>query len=375
MLLQTTSLADLRCFLTATAVLLLCVLEPRSASAQAAATVRGIVRDAGSGAPVAGALLAVEDHRALSSTDGTFRMTGLPTGRRRIRVEAFGYRPLEENVTVSVGMDPIELRLQPDPIQLRELTVTGNARAALSGVVLNAQSGEPIEWTDLTLTSGVTRQVGRREASNEQGVFSIANIPPGEYLLLVQRIGFTSVYVPVSHSVPPVPIEVRLEPDSVLIRGLAVMNGELELRRDGHGRVARVFKEEELRLSRAAGMRHFFEVFSPLRPVECGDPPRRNCLLYRGASVRPRIFIDGILEFDPPPPISSPMGRVPGAPPPPPPLPPMSMDVLDSYDPRDFHSVEYFECDGGRVEVYVYTYLYMVRMAGRPRIPMPACLP
>jgi hypothetical protein len=51
------------------------------------------------------------------------------------------------------------------------------------------------------------------------------------------------------------------------------------------------------------------------------------------------------------------------------------MDVLNGYDPRDFHSVEYFECMGGGLEIRVYTYQYMLRMAGRPRIPLPVCLP
>jgi hypothetical protein len=56
-------------------------------------------------------------------------------------------------------------------------------------------------------------------------------------------------------------------------------------------------------------------------------------------------------------------------------FPPISLDVLGSYDPSDFHSFEYFECEGGRVEMHVYTYQYMERMARQPRIPMPACLP
>ena len=62
--------------------------------------------------------------------------------------------------------------------------------------------------------------------------------------------------------------------------------------------------------------------------------------------------------------------------PPPPDIPPISLDLLDSYDPRDFHSVEYFECLAPRrLELHVYTYEYMQRMARQPRIPMPACLP
>jgi hypothetical protein len=373
-------------------VVLSCVAV-QTASAQAEATLRGVVRDANSGAPIAGALLSIEDRQAISSTDGTFRFVRLPAGRRRLHVEAFGFRPLEENVSVSVGMAPIELRLEPDPIQLRELTVTGNARSALNGVVLNARSGEPIQWADLTLTRGATRAVGRREASSQQGVFSIANIAPGDYLLRAERIGFVSVYVPVSHSVPPLPVEVRLEPDPAVLRGLAVMNGELANRRQANGRSVRAFNEQALRTSRAAGMRHFIEAFTSVILVECVAPrgvlerevehlsgliQRRNCIRSRGTTTRPLVFIDEILVFDPAPLRPMRSRRAPGQPPPPPPPPPeppISMDILDTYDPRDFHSFEYFECASGRVELRVYTYQFMDQMARRPRVPMLACFP
>src|SRR5262245_52659087 len=70
---------------------ILSVLAPRIASAQVAATVRGVVRDADSDAPVAAALLSLEGRQALSSTDGTFRFQGIPAGTYRLHVEAAGY--------------------------------------------------------------------------------------------------------------------------------------------------------------------------------------------------------------------------------------------------------------------------------------------
>ena len=157
------------------------------------------------------------------------------------------------------------------------------------------------------------------------------------------------------------------------------MNGELAYRRDGHGGVVRAFDEARLRAAPRAGMRHFLDAFTPLAVVNCGNPPGRNCVQVGGGTFRPRLFIDEVLVFDPtpPPPARNPAAAR-GAPamPPPPDIPPISLDVLDSYDPRDFHSVEYFECTAPRrLELHVYTYEYMQRMARRPRIPMPACLP
>jgi hypothetical protein len=116
-------------------------------------------------------------------------------------------------------------------------------------------------------------------------------------------------------------------------------------------------------------MRQFLEFHTTLRVEACGDDrePRRNCIERRGG-IRPAIvYVDGF------------------------PATPPALDLLDSYGPRDLHSIEYFECDGGLggqprrglsgnvpivpfIEIHAYTYAYMETQARRPRIPMPPCL-
>ncbi len=67
--------------------------------------VSGRVTSAGSGRPVAGATVQVQGTRlgALSGEDGRYVITGVPAGRRELRVTALGYRTLTETVDVPEG--------------------------------------------------------------------------------------------------------------------------------------------------------------------------------------------------------------------------------------------------------------------------------
>jgi hypothetical protein len=336
-------------------------------------TFTGSVVDLASGAPIPGALVTVGalGRQAITDVQGRFQIADLPAGTQRIRVQRFGYRALEQNVTLATGMGLLQLQLEPDPVQLEELRVLGNARADLAGVVVNALSGEPIPFTDLTLTRDAVQQVGRKEASTGRGEFEISDIQAGAYLLLVERLGFTSQYIPVSHVVPPLPLEVRLEPDSALIRGIAIMTGELTTRRAAHPRPAGVLAEVQLRLSPPTGMRQFFDAFGggAISLIQClPRETKRNCMMRKGEPVPVTVFVDGVKAIDP------------------------GLDELDSYVPGDFHSIEHFECEGSvfqrsragaafsggvtelpYIEIHAYTYRYIERLGRRPRIPLPQC--
>jgi hypothetical protein len=322
--------------------------------AQQPGTVTGVVLDAATGAPVGGALVSVGERgpRAIASARGRFALSGVLPGTYTVRVERFGYTDLEARVTVTDPPAPLELRMRADPVALEGLTVTGGARAALIGSVVDARSGLPVPWTDLTLTRDAVRE-DRRDSTDENGVFSLPDVPPGAYLLRVERLGYQSQYVEVRHAPPPEPVEVHLEPDSALMAGVGVMTGELRLRRMSIGAETRAFDERRLRLSVAPGIRHFLnsEGFVPV--VRCTDrEPRESCILLRGRPTAPRIFVDEL--------------PVPGS---------DAMDFLDTFRPRDFYQLDYITCPGGGAELHAYTYAYMTRMGRRPRIVLPACFP
>jgi hypothetical protein len=323
---------------------------PGEAQQPEGATIVGVVRDASSSVPVRGALVSVGERgqrRALTDSLGAFRIEDVPLGSQTVRVQRFGYRALEQVVPVSAGLPPQELRLEPDPLQLQGLTVT-SVELPLSGVVRDAGSGAPVPWAELELSRDAVREEGR-DVADLNGDFSIRDVPTGAYFLLVEKLGYESQYVMVGHTSPAQPIEVRLHPDTAIQRGLAYMATEMTRRRNASSSAVRFFDESDLRLSRDLSLREFLEqegstVFAP-----CGRMGELTCVRATGGRLTmPRVYIDDMMIVD-------------GA------------GALRVYDPAEMHSLELFRCGG--TEIRIYTSEYMYRLARRPRIVTPACLP
>lgn len=94
-----------------------------------------------SGQPVPGATVTVAgvSERATTGPDGTFSISGVDSGTRRLEVRAAGYRTGSRRVTVGTGADDVTIRLTPDPdaltYRLDPLTVTASrTRRRLSQV-------------------------------------------------------------------------------------------------------------------------------------------------------------------------------------------------------------------------------------------------
>lgn len=364
-------------------VLAALLLFAAPASSQETAVVSGVVSDASTGAPLAGAVLTLRTTRSQTITDeeGGFALEA-PVGAHVLRVQRYGYEDLDRPLVVAGGMAPLDLRLQPAPIELDALEVTGNARADLAGIVLDAQSGEPVPFAEVTLAGASAVELGRPVPTDPGGAFTLPDVLAGGYLLRIERIGYHSLYVPVFHGVPPDGVEVRMEADSLMLRGLARVSEEMEVRRRESARPAMVFDERTLRGAPDAGMRVFLERHARNRVVSCGRPQVRGCIYLRGSATRPVVVIDGFRVPEPPTPSNSFYESA--AP------PPIGLEQLDYFSPHEFYSVEYFVCGGygaappdlssfggiampGYVEIHAYTYDYMERLAREPRLPASSC--
>lgn len=95
-----------------------------------AADLHGTVREAGSGEPVAYAVLEVGDgRRATADARGYFFLPGVPPGRRVVRVRAIGYEPLAREVDVpATGGVALEFALTPAPVELGGLRAEAQRR-------------------------------------------------------------------------------------------------------------------------------------------------------------------------------------------------------------------------------------------------------
>jgi hypothetical protein len=110
-------------------VLVLALLAvPLQAQDTAAGTIQGQVRSEATGAPLSSAVVEVRDAgfaRAVSvDSGGRYLLTGVPAGRRLLRVSHLGYEPLEVEVLVAPGAQlSIDLSLNLRPVRITGVAV------------------------------------------------------------------------------------------------------------------------------------------------------------------------------------------------------------------------------------------------------------
>lgn len=121
-------------------------------SAEAGRVLGRVVQQDGRPVPYAGVVLAGTQRGAVADAEGRFRMTGLGDGLHELLVSAPGFA--SESVTVAVGeARVVQIVLEPDPVALEALTVTGTLNST-------TVSASPVK------VSVVPRAVLQRSATN-----------------------------------------------------------------------------------------------------------------------------------------------------------------------------------------------------------------
>ncbi|MEK9502438.1 carboxypeptidase regulatory-like domain-containing protein [Gemmatimonadota bacterium DH-20] len=324
-------------------VLLLVGATPVSARQTAARTLGGMVVDAATGSPLAQVTLRVESHGrgATSSADGRFRIEGIPEGAVLLRAARIGY----EDAVVLVPEGPADallLRLVPRPIQIEGFEVEPVTHTALEGIVRDAVSGAGVPRPALSIEG---RRIGR---SNGDGTFHIERLAVGRHLLLVEGLGYESLYVPLHLTGSAEPLLLALDPDPLLMEGIAVVTERLQNRRRAYAwGPVRTWTEEQLHESPAADVVHLLQMKYSLYIVPCSGGGG-DCFLGRGASTfSPTVILDEMAL-------------------------PCGLSTLRSYDLRELHLLEVF--DRGR-QIRVYTRAYMTKTGRRPGALIPADYP
>jgi TonB-dependent starch-binding outer membrane protein SusC len=126
------------------AVLLISAVWAKPASGQqTAGTIRGTVRQIGSGSPLGNVQLLVTGTRigVMTRDDGTFVIPNAPAGAHRLQARLIGYAPVEKSIAVSAGASTtVDFVLTPTATSLDAVVVTGTAGQARRREVGNSIS-------------------------------------------------------------------------------------------------------------------------------------------------------------------------------------------------------------------------------------------
>ena len=119
-------------------ILVALLLAPAVVTAQERGNVAGVVVDAATQQPLAGALVTIQATAASGLTDerGRFLLANVPRGTHTLRVQFLGYKLVTREVTVGATTEPLTIALETDPLRLDELVVVGygtERRRAVAG--------------------------------------------------------------------------------------------------------------------------------------------------------------------------------------------------------------------------------------------------
>lgn len=143
--------------------------------------ISGVVRDATTNYPIAGASITADGYSATADVGGIFSVPNLPAGTYTVTVSREGY---QNNVTTGVAIPPPAWL---GDIYLTSLVVPPYNISYISGVVRDSYTQRPIDnATIIAYNENGTWS----DYSDVGGIYSVANMPLGTYTVIARKSGY-----------------------------------------------------------------------------------------------------------------------------------------------------------------------------------------
>src|SRR2546430_12383874 len=168
-------------------------------------TITGTVTAAGTGAPLARAIVSVVGTRLSADADATghYTLSGVPVGTQRVRARMLGYAAVDTSVVVTEGKETVlDLQLKAQAIELEAVVAVGYGEKKRENLTGAVASGGPEALEDRPVTNTVAGLQGAgpgllvQRGSGQPGVegFSLnlrgaSSVPRDSTLLLAANGG------------------------------------------------------------------------------------------------------------------------------------------------------------------------------------------
>lgn len=214
--------------------------------------------------------------------------------------------------------------------------VQRTARGALEGRVLDASTGKALPYASVELPT-----LERSTVADAEGRFRVTGLPTGEYSMVVKLLGY-SPFRAVTPTGTGEALEVRLEPDAVMLQGLTVTTNRLDQRaRRYTGRIKVVDRDRIM--GSAWGDARNIVVAQGVTPAPCRSRGMSGCIYRRGGVSSPSVYVDDFRMLD-------------------------GLEALRTYSRDEVARIEVL--DGGQ-RIHVYTEQFVERAARGGYRPLP----
>lgn len=133
-------------------VFILLLLACTLAKAQSRFSISGIVKDAESGSPLAGAVLSIDELWAVTDDQGRFSFERLQKATYNLKISLLGYADYSAKILVDKDIEAVEYKLRESSLALEEVVVTAKRSSEGSGTSHNVGR----EALDHLQMSGIT---------------------------------------------------------------------------------------------------------------------------------------------------------------------------------------------------------------------------
>ena len=217
----------------------------------------------------------------------------------------------------------------------------------VQGVVYDILSGTGVGGASVLVES-----VERGVLADEDGVFTLDDVPEGPQVLFVRQFGYMPQTLAVTVTAGSGElVEIELVPQPIMLDGVTAvvdnietMNRRLRFRRRASAAMTWAYDQERLLQSASGTALDFLNWETFLRTVPCDHRAVMSsiCVIRRGQVVEPRVYVDEVPAF--------------------------GLDELESYPTTSLYLVEVYSAGS---EIRAYTHQFMERMARKPMALIP----
>jgi uncharacterized membrane protein len=180
----------------------------------------GRIVDAQSGRPLAGAMVTLQGQPAArSDADGNYTVANLPQGSYRLSISKSGFADQSKSTSIRGGSatrEDFSLRRETARVDNGPIRVTPTTPArsgGLRGQVIDARTGRPLAGASIYIANQ------QAAATNQAGVFTVSNLQPGNYPVVVKMAGYADTGGSVAiRSGEAAAVSYRLNPRGATVR-------------------------------------------------------------------------------------------------------------------------------------------------------------
>ncbi|HUM46913.1 MAG TPA: TonB-dependent receptor [Chitinophagales bacterium] len=167
--------------------------------------------------------------------------------------------------------------------------------ATVRGLVFEKASGEPVIYTNVLL-----KGTGMGAQTNEDGLYNIANVPPGSYMIFCTQLGFDTVEIPIT--VKPNEIlnqKIFLDKSAIELQNVNINAVREEKKTETAVSMTKITSKDISRIPAIGGEADLAQYLQVLPGVVFTGDQGGELYIRGGSPIQNKVLLDGMTIYNP----------------------------------------------------------------------------